>query len=486
MMRYAANGRFLLACTILVGLIAASCGCSGDSTEADAGCPQPEEYQRVCIPAGDGTSCNYIHSFCKEGEWTCREGGVHPPAPPEFEDWAWRCGYYRCYAQDIPAEPGEDWQEAGEYTPPDPEQLTGEWTLVADSDAIVAEGCERQPFQFAEGDSLAVDPTNPDVMYAGFGVEETRGSFWVTGVFKSVDGGRSWFEARARLGLEGCWPDPWVEACSYGTTVVDLYIDPEDTQQVFASTDERGLYRTRDGGRHWEHVRTVCDGYGYAGPVIRTPAGSYFAACYNMLYRSRDGGQSWPWLEQVSRLEPARWITALAVDPSRPQRLWVGVGGGLHGRPGEGFLYRSDDEGESFTELGLEIDDSCEGQGLAAAIAICDADPDQMAVAVLYCGLFLSDDGGQSWHRAAEPMHLGIVVEAQYAPVPDRCELLVAIDVEDDGGTWSTNDGGRTWQLEIETMLSDLSFNPYLPQVLMGINIWDGFDEDAFELWMRH
>ncbi len=251
---------------------------------------------------------------------------------------------------------------------------------------------------------------------------------------------------------------------------------------MFASTDERGLYRTEDGGKHWDHLPEAC-GWGFAGPVVRTPGGSYFSGCYGDLIRSLDGGASWPWYERPSRL--GRWVTALGVDPTRPERLWVGVGSGLQRTPGEGYLYLSDDGGESLVELGQELDQDCEGQGLVASIAVCRAEPDRMAVAALYCGLFLSDDGGESWHRAPEPMHLGIVVDARFAPWPDRCELFVDMLASEIGGTWSSADGGVTWRLEVDRMLSEIFFNPYLPQIVMGVNSWQGNWEDPFELWMR-
>jgi len=181
----------------------------GSDDVADDGCPEPQEFEKYCINP-NGYECDYMSSFCQDGQWQCRSVGVHPPPPPDFEDWAWRCGVYICYAWSIPEGPGEDWQEEQTYVPPDPGSLTGEWTMVANDDDIVPLGCEKQPRQFAQGDCLEVDPTNPNVMYAGFFVADLYPSYTVSGVFKSVATEKN---APMELPCLTCTWIPWIPVC---------------------------------------------------------------------------------------------------------------------------------------------------------------------------------------------------------------------------------------------------------------------------------
>jgi len=441
---------------------------------ADNGCPEQEEYEKYCINP-NGYECDYEGSFCRDGQWQCITGEEHPPAPPGFDDWAWRCRVYICYAWNIPEGPGEDWQEEQPYTPPDPATLTGEWRMAADSDSIVPIGCERQPRQYAEGASLAVDPTNPDVMYVGFYLNESYPSNNASGVFKSVDGGRTWFEARAGLGSMGC-----VEACEYGPAVYRLYMDNDNPQVLFASTTARGIYRTTDGARTWQWVNPggTCV---FAGPVGKGTNGIYHAACEKNLFRSLDGGDTWEKRPAPSKL--GKYITSIGFDKRYPDRVWLGMSEGEWPVEGEGFLFLSDDGGETWTEMGQDIDTYCHGQGAVRSIAICTADPDQMAVSVFTCGLFLSENGGLTWYLSAAPLEGAGGMWSGYAPLPDRCRLY-SNNGESYPLSW-TEDGGKTWEFEFQKPLVELFFNPFSADIIVGILKQQGLTDDSFELWIR-
>lgn len=442
----------------------------------DNGCPKPQPYETYCINTS-GDECDYIGSYCSNGMWMCRPFREFPPAPPEFDDWAWRCGVYRCFAQNIPAAPGPDWQEEKPYVPPDPGSLTGEWRMVADNNDIVPLGCERQPGQYAFGAALAVNPLNPDVMYAGFQTDADCGSFVVTGVFKSVDGGRTWFEARAGLGTEGCRNSP-SGGCTCGPEVYRLFVDPDEPDVVFASTYEYGLYRTADGGRFWNYVDLPywCN---FVGPVAKGGNGLYWTACGGILFRSEDTGVTWS--EQPLLSNFGRYVTSFGFDDRLPDRVWVGRCMGTSPRAGEGYLFLSDDGGESWTEMGQDIDAYCQGYGGTWSVEVCDADPEQMAAAVWQCGLFLSSDGGLSFRKAGAPLDGSNVFFARYAPLPDRCRLYASAR-----HTYWTEDGGETWTLEQDHPLYGVFFNPYLPEMMMGMGyFFTCFDCNLFEMWVK-
>ena len=75
--------------------------------------------------------------------------------------------------------------------------------------------------------TIAFDPTNPDIVYAGG---------YVTGVYKSTDGARSWRRINEGLG---------------NLNIHALAVDPNNNQRVYAATMWGGMYRTDDGGASW-------------------------------------------------------------------------------------------------------------------------------------------------------------------------------------------------------------------------------------------
>ncbi len=74
----------------------------------------------------------------------------------------------------------------------------------------------------------------------------------------------------------------------------------------------------------------------------------------------------------------------------------------------------------------------------------------------------------------------GTVSFVKYAPLPDRCRLYAS-----DAGWHSlqwTEDGGATWHMETKQWLDDVFFNPFVPEMMVGISV-DG--DRAFELWAK-
>jgi photosystem II stability/assembly factor-like uncharacterized protein len=455
---------------LLLALGLAACG-------QEDGCPAPEPHERFCILATPGAyDCDpVILSSCMEGQWSCRYGFGHPPAGEAFYEWAWRCEVIGCDAQVFRVEPGPDWQEEGGYTPPDPGPFTGEWELRADSDDVVPLGCERRPRQYVVVQSLAVHPQNPDVMYIGMQVEETGGSSFAAGVYKSVDGGRSWFTAWAGLGSAPC---PW---CKFGPAVRELYVDPADPRRVFASTYQRGLYWSRDGGAHWEASR-------YNDEMVWLQPGPVRTGRHGVLYHATSNAFfTWnserPGFDVQGAVSQAREILVLLPDPVMAGRIWLGMGNTFRPGTGEGPVLLSDDAGRTWQDLGHELL-GADGLGQnVVSLAVCAHDPAQMAAAVDRGGIYLSHDGGRTWSKPASavPGERGYTVG--YAPHPDRC-VLFAQNI-DSGGMHRTEDAGASWRRESVPPLTDLAFNPYLPEMAIGISPYPRYQAKPFELWVR-
>jgi hypothetical protein len=474
-----------------------------DANDGDAGdpggdeslpCPEQQPHEKYCIRIG-GPTCSYEISFCRDGQWQCYAEQEHPPPMPEFEDWAWRCGVYRCTVPAVTTEPPADWQDdpLDPYVPPDPATLTGEWVKLADLSSTVPIGCERQPWQYGFASALAVSPSDPRIMYAGM----NTGSRNVIGVWKSVDGGATWFEARAGLGSEGCdcfeCGDPL--QCEFWDPGVDsLFVDPFDPDLVFASTFERGLYRTADGGRSWTKVELplpwpeACmstEHFGPTGPVGRGPDGVvHAAACGNYHFVSYDLGETWEDWGQVSH---GQYVATWTFDPARPERIWAGMRSTPYPITGSGWVYLSEDGGRTWTKAGEDIEGFCRGRGITKNLTLCPKDSRWMATSILNCGLFVSANGGQSWSRAAEPMSDGEPFWAAFAPMADECLLFAARD-RHPYGTMLSSDLGATWAMENDIApIGWLFFDLQVPMTAVGLRCpWSyPVDGSSFEVWAR-
>ena len=168
------------------------------------------------------------------------------------------------------------------------------WEPISDSVDVAAVG------------AVALSPSNPDIVWLGTGANDlARSSYSGKGVYRSTDGGQSWefmglpeSHHIARIAVHPTDPDTvWVAAMGH----------------LFSRNEERGVFRTRDGGETWEKVLYVDDGTGAVDLVInRESPDTLYAAMYEKhrapwrlvlggpgtgLYRSDDGGTSWQKLE---------------------------------------------------------------------------------------------------------------------------------------------------------------------------------------------
>jgi photosystem II stability/assembly factor-like uncharacterized protein len=125
---------------------------------------------------------------------------------------------------------------------------------------------------------VAVDPTDPDIAYAGVGYSGES-------VFKTVDGGDSWTPASAGLA---------------NGTGYHLEVSPVDHRVVFV-VDTTTLYRSVDGASTWTSLANACGG-GPVWSVALDPvdARTVFVSAGSVVCRSTDGGATWTELPQVT------------------------------------------------------------------------------------------------------------------------------------------------------------------------------------------
>jgi len=283
---------------------------------------------------------------------------------------------------------------------------------------------------------IAVSPSHPDVIYVGSGEGLHRPDLGVgDGIFKSADGGKTW----QHVGL----PDV--------QQVGRLVVHPGNPDVVFVAgmghpygpNDERGVFRTTNGGRSWDKVLYVNHNTG-ASQVEIDPAdprtvyaalwehregpweNGSFAGPNTGLYKSADGGTTWQRLTQglPSADRGSQYIFAVA--PSHPRRLYTLVGG----RSTAG-VFRSEDGGETWARVS-------DDRRLGVDIKVHPKNPD-IVFAAGTCE-YRSDDGGRTWTAIKgapggdDPQRLWI------NPLQPDIMLLTA----DQGATITVN-GGRTW-----------------------------------------
>jgi len=200
--------------------------------------------------------------------------------------------------------------------------------------------------------SLAIAPSDSNQVWAGTGEAFIRSNVLIgDGIYKSTDAGLTW----ARMGLEK------------SGRIGRIAVDPRDPNIVFATAlghcygpqKERGVYRTKDGGKTWEQVLFVDENTGASGLVIdpNNPR-TIFAGMWSVVihtwgkfsggpgggvYVSRDGGDTWTKVRGRGLPEFEVGKVDVAVAPSDSDRVYALIETG-----DRGSLWRSDDNGRNW------------------------------------------------------------------------------------------------------------------------------------------
>ena len=288
--------------------------------------------------------------------------------------------------------------------------------------------------------SIAVAKNDPNVIYVGGGEVTIRGNVSSGyGVFKSVDAGKTWTFS----GLPNSRHIP------------RIVIDPNNNNIVYAAvlgnlykpTEDRGIYKSIDGGTTWKKVLYANDLSGafeivldpnnsrvlYASTwrVQRTPSSLSSGGDGSDLWKSIDSGESWTKITKNSGFPTGIiGVIGVTVSPVNSERVWAIVE-----NQDKGGVYRSDDGGKSWTYTNSSR--SLRQRAWYYSKIYADTQ-DIDGVYVMNVDYHFSDDGGKTFKSSRAPH--GDHHDLWIAP-EDNNRLIIA----DDGGAQVSYDKGKTW-----------------------------------------
>lgn len=255
--------------------------------------------------------------------------------------------------------------------------------------------------------TIAIAPSNPDIIYVGSGEGLQRPDLSTgNGIYKSTDAGKTW----THLGLEN------------GQQIPKIAVDPKNPDKIFVAVlghpygpnEERGIYRSADGGKSFKKILYTNENVG-GDDITIDPSNPdiIFATMWESrlgpwengawsgtgggIYKSTDGGNTW---KKLSKGLPQNLVQAhVAIAPSSSNIIYVAVGT-------------------------TEANEYGTGKGM---------------------GIFRSDDGGENWKKTTDDGRPEARIGGGDVPVvavdPQNADIVYSTSIV----TWRSFDGGKTW-----------------------------------------
>ncbi len=287
--------------------------------------------------------------------------------------------------------------------------------------------------------SIAVSDWDNNVIYVGQGESTVRGNVsYGHGVWKSTDAGKTW----SFSGLKESRHIPRIRIHPKNPDIVYAAV----LGDLFKSSQERGVYKSEDGGKNWKRVLFANADAGavdlcmdpnnprilYASMwrIRRTPYSLESGGEGSAIYKSTDGGETWKNISANEGLPKGLWgISGVAVSPVNSNRVFAMI------ENDNGGVYRSDDAGLTWKKMN---DDRNLRQRAWYYTKIYADTKDEDMVYVMNVSYHRSKDGGKTF-------------QAYNAPHGDHHDFWIAPEdnqrqaIADDGGAQISFDGGENW-----------------------------------------
>ncbi len=290
--------------------------------------------------------------------------------------------------------------------------------------------------------ALTIDQNNPDVIWVGTGESNMRNSVAIgDGMYKSDDGGDNW----KKIGLEN------------SEHISKIVIDPTNSDVVYVSvpgalwgdSEDRGLYKTVNGGDSWEKILYIDDKTGCADIVMdpKNPK-TLYASMWQFrrrpwtfssggetsgLFKSIDGGENWDRIDKAFSEDEMLGRICIAISPSDTKHIYAIAESKNSG------LFESLDGGKTWTK------NSATGNVVARPFyfSVIAVDPtDEKRIYRPAFSLSISDDGGQSFREASSE---GGFVHGDFHAIWINPKNPQQIYVGTDGGVYMSMDRGNNF-----------------------------------------
>ena len=319
--------------------------------------------------------------------------------------------------------------------------------------------------------AIAVSESDHNIVVVGMGEHAARGvmTSMGDGVYKSMDGGKTW----THLGLD---KTRHISDIIIHPTNPDIfYVAAQGAQ--YAPTEERGIYKTTDGGKTWENVLFINDTTGASSlsmdmtnPRIlyasmwqhrRYPWIIESGGVHSGLYKSNDGGKTWNKMKNGLPEEFGK--SGISVSRANPERVYTVI----EAEGKKGGVYRSDNGGDKWTQVNSNRINIARSWYYMEIFA---APQNENTVYVLNAPVMKSIDGGKSFKNIPVPHgdnhHLWI------NPY-DNNNLINS----NDGGANISFNGGRSWSTQQNQ--STAQFYRVITDNLVPYNVYGGQQDNS-------
>jgi photosystem II stability/assembly factor-like uncharacterized protein len=227
--------------------------------------------------------------------------------------------------------------------------------------------------------SMAVDPVDSNVIFAGTGTPSKPA------IYRSTDAGRSW--QQLAVPIAGECPNVGIPRPT------GIAIDPTDDRNVWVGLEVDGVRRSSDGGETWTQINGQIPNLDVHGVLVAAgPPKAVFTVVNDDIWRSTDDGKTWQ-AARAREVFPWHYPRGIAVKPNDPRTVFLTLGDSTPGRVGT--VMRSKDTGATWESLGLPV----QPNSAIWTVSIPAWDPDTVFAASRYGYLYRSDDGGDSWRK---------------------------------------------------------------------------------------